>query len=149
VLKPLRTIFWLIRIRCKLSLLARAALIVVIMVAWVPADLEPVRWWMSKQRSTAVGLTLEQVMMLDRLYEGDLAARRRLSAKTADVMVRISGSLHDGDYDGALLHLTEELAQAYTNERILRRQMLERTVGMLTPDQKPRVIRLAEGGLKD
>jgi Spy/CpxP family protein refolding chaperone len=117
-------------------------LVFVLVLAGTEARLECVRWWSSPTVVSALGLTAEQTVAIERLYQDSLPARRHASEELCGLTGQIASRIEAGEYDDESLHLTERLAKAQSAQRDARRQMLELAARALSPEQRETLSRL-------
>lgn len=136
-------------LRRRLDVLTRGVVLVTI-VAATEARLEPVRWWSSPRVVSAIGITPQQAVAIERLYEDSLPAWRNAGEDVVNLTERVARLVRAGKYhDEPLLHLTSELVQARSIQCELHRQMLERTTRPLWPEQRTRLARfMAQKGVR-
>lgn len=122
-----------------------AALVAFLLVC-SPAQLEPVRWWWSASIVSTLGVTPEQSSTIERLYEAGLSARRSASEDVINLTEKVARRLRDGVYDGELLKLTSQLANARRNECEQRRGSLALSAKPLSAGQRERLTQLIRNG---
>ena len=128
----------------KLRALRRPALFGLVVVALVvvrPARLESLRWWRSPRVVSSLHLTASQTASIDRIYQENLAARRRCVERSAQTALKVGQMVHDGEYD-EVLRDTETLAGLAAEDETLRRRLRDRIVAILSPDQRDAMARL-------
>ena len=118
------------------------ALILAVLVVCAQARLEPVRWWWSPRDATLVGLTPQQAMAVERLYQEDLPARNRASQEVTYLEEELKYSRQWDASDDELIRLTEELANARLVDCELRLQMLQRMSELLSARQREQLTGL-------
>lgn len=127
--------------RRRLAIFWRGVVVVTI-VAGSQVRLEPVRWWSSPRVVSAIGITPQQAVAIERLYEDSLPAWRNAGEDVVDLTERVARLVRAGRYDDeGLLHLTGALVQARSVQYQLHRQMLERTARPLWPEQRATLAR--------
>lgn len=117
--------------------------VVVTVIAGSQAHLEPLRWWSSPKVVSAIGITPQQAIAIERLYEDSLPAWRHAGEDVVNLTGRVARLVRAGKYhDDALLRLTSELVRARSVQYELHRHMLERTALPLWPEQRARLVRI-------
>jgi hypothetical protein len=118
------------------------ALILALLVVCAQARLEPVRWWWSPSDAALVGLTPQQAMAVERLYQEDLSARNRASQEVTYLEEELKYSRQWDAADDERQRLTEELAKARVVDCGLRRRMLQRMSDLLSARQREQLTGL-------
>ena len=112
------------------------------LVVWDQARLEPDRWWWSPRVVAFLGVTPEQSMAVERLYEQGATTRNRAAEEVNYLDEELKYSKQWNGSDDELRRLTEELARARAAECELRRQMLERIIEPLSARQREQLTGL-------
>ena len=112
------------------------------LVATAQARLDSARWWCSPAVVSALTITQEQAIAIERLYEASLPIRRQTSERAMGLTVRVSDLIHRGVFDRELLQATAELAGVHAEEADVRRRTLENTERVLTQEQRAHLARL-------
>ena len=137
----LPTEIWLNSRRRRLALLSRCVVVVAI-ITCSQVRLEPVRWWSSPRVASAIGITPQQAIEIEQLYEHSLPAWRNAGEDIVDLTERVTRLVRAGRYDDdGPLHLTGALVHARSVQYQLHRQMLERTARPLWPEQRTTLAR--------
>ena len=111
-------------------------------VAFTQAHLVSARWWSSPTVVSALGITPDQSVTIERLSEDRLPARRNAGEEVIGLTARVAELIRADVYDDQLLHVTEQLLKARSVQWELHRQMLERTARALSPQQRKTLTRL-------
>jgi hypothetical protein len=125
-----------------------AARLFLFLVFVIPAQphLESARWWWSPPIVALLGMTPEQSIAVEMVYEDGLPARMRASERSAALEDQIRDvdrwASSDDEFYSVTADLTRKLGEARTIECDLRRQTLNSTNRALTPDQRQRLAGL-------
>ena len=99
---------------------------------------------------SAIGITSQQSTAIEQLYEDSLPAQRHAGENVVELTAQVATRVRLGEYDDELLRLTAELVKARWIQCELRRQMLERASGPLSPQQRTKLARfIAEKGVME
>lgn len=104
-----------------------------------PVRLASVRWWRSPEVAASISLTNAQRDAIDRIYERQLAGRRRCVERLVEASNKVDEFIRDGVYDENTLKRTEAVASAATEERIVTRILSDDIVAQLSPQQRERL----------
>lgn len=118
---------------------ACGALVVGIVVC-APVHLEPVWWWRSPEVVSALAVTTDQSLAVERLYEDRLPSMRSVSEKVMGVTAAVASRLSNGEYDDELLALTGNLITLRRDQCEQRRQLLRLSTALLTPGQREKLL---------
>jgi hypothetical protein len=121
---------------------ARVVLFALVVVVCDQARLEPDRWWRSSRDVALLGLTPEQSMAVERVYEDGLIARNRAGEEVIYLDEQLKYLRQWNGSDEELRRLTRELANARAAECELFRQMLQRISEPLSARQREELARL-------
>ena len=127
--------------RRGIFILARGFVLAVV-VAGTQVHLASARWWWSPTVVSALGITPEQSVAIERLSEDNLPARVHAGEEVIDLTARVGTLIRSDVYDDELLRLTEQLLKAYSVQWELHRQMLAPTTRALSPQQREKLTRL-------
>ena len=117
-------------------------LVCAVVVIGTQTRLESGRWWWSPATVSALGLTQEQSVELEGLYQQSLPTWEHAGEDVVGLTDNIETRISDELYDDALLHLTEKLAEVRHKQDKLRRAGIELAVHVLTPPQRDKLTRL-------
>ena len=111
-------------------------LILALLVVCAEARLDPVRWWWSPGDAALVGLTPQQAMAVERLYQEDLPARNRASQEVTylEDELKYSRQWDAADVSGNVL--PRNLRRLGFVDCELRRRMLQRMSELLSEKQR-------------
>ena len=87
-------------------------LVIALLVIGGQAPLDSVRWWRSPRVTSALGLTAEQSLAIDHIYQQTLPLRTLTSIEIIELTGRISQRIRDGIFDDDSLRLSERLMTA-------------------------------------
>ena len=119
-----------------------SALIVAVLVVCAQTRLEPVRWWRSPRDAELVGLTPQQAMAIERLYQNDLPARNRASQEMTYLEGELTYSRQWDTANNRVRSLTEQLGRARLVDCLLRDHLLQRIDQLLSPRQREQLTGL-------
>lgn len=113
--------------------------VLVVVMVGRPVRLASVRWWRSPEVAASISLTTAQRDAIDRMYERQLAGRRRCVERLVEASNKVDEFIRDGVYDENILKQTEAVASAATAERIVTRILSDDIVALLSPPQRERL----------